>query len=608
MKLDFNKIKNLLPFILSAFLPVILAILLLKIDLKNFDKPIFSYSSDSVFNLFIVKSIIDNGLTFSNQFVGLPHISEVFHINDFAVQSDLFNLMVIKFFTFFTSNPFLIINLFYLLTYSLVGFFSFVAFKGFKISNRSALIFCVLFAFIPYHQVRSVWHIFLSNYAVAGLTILVSYWIVEKKLKLIGIDEKNRYSFQPNKYFFLSFLITIFAAISGVYYTYYFCIILFFAVLLNLIRSEKLFDKNLHENSNFSAFFLIFLTLAILTSLYLPTYLYQISHGKNIAVGNRSAIQSEYYALRLIDMILPIKNHFINYFSNLRNFFDLSVASEGERESSTLGFVASIGFIFSILWLIKNSFLHQKSSLKNSFSEFNFTKNEQDRISILANLNLLSLLFALVGGLVMIISINMPLIRSHARFSIYIAFISFTVLAILFDKFLEKEIKYKKIIQPILIILVLMIGIFDQVGDQKNQIEQAKKNLIAFENDKKFVEEIEEKYPQSSIFILPVTLFPEADDFSVLNPYLHSQKLKFSSPAMLNRESSNWQRRVSSIELEEFLSEIKKAGFSGIIINKKLFFEKKSVLDFVDLKNFLLQKKASDSIISDNKNLIFFKI
>lgn len=104
---------------LVIFLPPLLFIILFQIWKVDLSQLIFNYNTDALLAAFSIKSIIDSGWFFSNDMIGLPHIAGKFYFHDFPVHADFLNFVIIKIFTLFSSDPFFILNSFFILTLSL---------------------------------------------------------------------------------------------------------------------------------------------------------------------------------------------------------------------------------------------------------------------------------------------------------------------------------------------------------------------------------------------------------------------------------------------------------------------------------------------------------
>ncbi len=595
-----KSLKNILQYSAAPILSLLIFAILFQIWKIDLNLPIFDYSKDAFFSAFEVKSVIDNRWFLTNDYIGFPQSLGKFNLYDFPLQADSINFLIAKFFALFTSNSFLVTNCFFLSGFVLNSALSFVVLRSFKISVFSAIIVSVLYAFTPYHFSRNVTHLFLGNYMMIPLITMLGLWIMMDKIQVISRNKKHQLCFALNRSFFIAVACCCFIATTGIYYALYATLIFIFAWFLRNLKKDS-FVGNIS-----SPIALCGVIIFVLFLLYLPSFSYWFQNGGNASVGNRNPIESEYYGLKIINLFLPIANHYIDYLQNMRFLFEELPSQNDESGSESLGILASTGFLFLILWLFAQSQAGEKSVFQKTIKKYSLSENDQNLISNLAGLNLLSVLFATIGGFVMFIAIPFPLIRSHARFSIFIAFFSLFIIAIIFDK----AVKKKKLFAKIAILIISTLAIFDQVGKVSASILQSEKTKSAFISDRDFVQKIESTMPKDAmIFVLPVIGFPEnVEPYDLLRGYLHSKNLRWSYPAIMSRPSSLWQHEVVKMNFKNFISEIKNKGFSGIYLNQKMMAEE---FNWSEVRQFIKQLKQINQgspLVSADSNLMFFEI
>jgi endo-alpha-1,4-polygalactosaminidase (GH114 family) len=94
----------------------------------------------------------------------------------------------------------------------------------------------------------------------------------------------------------------------------------------------------------------------------------------------------------------------------------------------------------------------------------------------------------------------------------------------------------------------------------------------------------------------------------MLRPYLASKNLRWSAPAIRGRKSDLWQRKIVQYDFNQFIKELKKAGFDGVYIDRVQY------LEFYDQKNLQILEEKLQSItkmpkfISANNKMVFFAI
>jgi phosphoglycerol transferase len=575
----------------------------------DFALPAFSYGEDGLFYFLVIKMVVESGWFFSSNMIGMPHLEGAFYLHDFPIHSELLNISLIKIFSFFTSNVFLIANLFFLTTFVMICAAAFISLRVFGVSVLVAGVVAILYAFLPYHFARGVWHLFLSNYSIAPLAVMLGYLALVDKIKLFAVSEKGCIFLKANRFFWLGIFVVILAAISGIYYAYYSLMTIIFCWFLRGLSRGKFFDCG-----GFSILILCLTLLFVAICVHLPFFIYIGEYGANHATIVRSAYDSEFFGLRLFNLLLPIQNHYLDFFAKARLAFEV-VAFERESFAESLGFVGSIGMMFSLLWLITKDQQEPNSIFRRTLKKFELEQKEQEMISRLVNLCLLMILFATVGGFVMFISINFATIRSHARFCVFIGFVVLVIAAIIIDvisrKNLLKKFDFKGKVATTSLFLILVLGLLDQVGYGALEIIQSQKNKEKFFLDREFVGNIEAAMPtNSAIFVVPAYGFPESDgdDYNSLIGYLHAKNLRWSYPAIKGRAANLWQKKISELKFEQFIGELKSAGFSGLYLDRKLLRLQKGEKELQKFEENLRTTFGEKKIISRDERLVFYRL
>jgi phosphoglycerol transferase len=602
-----KNLKTISIYLIAPILTLVVFTVLFQLWKIDLTQPVFDYSEDTLFSFLIIKQIVETGWVFSNEFTGFPQLDGKFYLHDFPIGADAFNFLIIKILSYFSSNIFLIANCFFIITFTLISFTSFVALRSVKISNFTAVLISILFAFLSYHFYRNIWHMLLSNYAVIPLSVMVALWIMAGKIELLGINKQNQFSLTTNRYFYCSFLITIFAATNGAYYALYSLLIFIFAWFLSGFEKEKFLSLKI-----FPVITICSAMLIVMLALYMPSIIYWAAHGPNGAIASRHSGDSVIFGLRISNLFIPPENSYLQYFRNLRTVFT-EISHERESSAEYLGIMAGSGFLFLLLWMIAKNFGEKKNSfLQKTIKKLSLRNEENELISRLAGLNLVTVLFATMGGFVMFFAASFPLLRSHARFMVFVAFFSFTLVAIIFDKIIEKKIFNQKYLAHILLVVITVISLFDQVGKVSAQTAQTEKMKSRFVVDKDFVERVEADLPKGQIFILPVYGFPEADgdSYESLVGYLHSKELRWSYPAITKRKSNLWQKEVEKLEFNAFISQIKKSGFNAVFINRVhyAFYLKDDWKKVRMMENNLRKIAKKPAIFSKDLRLVLFEI
>jgi phosphoglycerol transferase len=599
--------QNFLYSILAGIGSVIIFILSFQLWRVDFSIPFFHNEADALLYLFIIKSIVSHGWIFSNPDVGMPNLSSIYSLNNHPQHSEFFNLVIVKFLNLFTDNIFLIENLFFLITFFLISTFCFIALRVYKISVFTSFLIAILYGFLPYHFERNLCHLFLSNYAIIPLYSLVIIWIYEEKIKFIGLNKNHRFCLTLNKYFYLSSLIVFFSCLNGFYYACFGIMAIGFSYILFSLKKGNFFNRNF-----LNILFLIFIFFVVTIYINIPTI---VGFFKDNAIPHRGYNDSYIYGIKIINLFLPIENHYFEFLAKIKIFFNVFVDNEMENSSASLGIVGATGFLFSLLWLLLKN--NNNSFYVKTVKRFFLKEEDCDKISFLASMNFLSILFLSAGGgLIMFILVGFPFLRSNARFVVFIAFFSFVIIGIIFDKIIAHKFFKTTNKSKLFVMIIAILAFGDQVGISSFKVIQPTEIIDQYQNDQDFVDEIEKSLPiNSSVFVLPFFGYPEeTNDYQRgLIGYLYSRNLKWSYPVNKKSKTLIWQNKVFyHRDFNYFIAQLKKNGFSGVYLDKDayLMFNEVNIkaINLYDLENKLKKYTKYPVIYSRDKVQMFVRI
>ncbi|MDB5053206.1 MAG: hypothetical protein JWM44_1256 [Bacilli bacterium] len=566
----------------SYIFPGLLTSLLLTYIMKLWHADLsipFNYQGDTLVTMAMIKGTIENGWFLNNINIGAPYGHQMF---DYPIPNNL-HFFIIKMISFLFPNYRQTLNVFYLLTFLTTILSSYFVMKKYIQSNFTAITGSILFTFLPYHFLRGEGHLFLADYSLIPFITLIVLWLFSETPNIFEKSVQKRY-FGLNKRTLFCIIICILVSSTGVYYAFFACF--FFAIAgistAILYKSKKRF---------ITMTLLVTVTVLGLLVNLLPNFIYHLNHGQNAEAVSRGSVGAEIYGFKLTQLLLPADNYRIAKIAELKWKYIDHTLSNNENTFSTLGAIGSLGF----LTLIAILFFRKKSGL----------------LYYLSLLNIAAILLATIGGFGSLISMFVtPDIRAYNRISVFIAFFSLLTIFFLSDQLYKNFAitRNTKLMYLGGMFIVLCFGLFDQTN--QSYIPPYEINKAEFNNDQKFVESIESNIPKNSkIFQLPYVAYPESpgvnkmNDYELFKGYLHSKNLQWSYGAMKGREGDSWQKEVTSMPLEQFLSEISKKGFNGIYIDRFGYAD-----GGVEIKNKLLALLKSKPLESDNKRLLFINM
>lgn len=553
-----GNLKTFLSYISVGILSTVIILVTFKIFEIDLSIPL-NYRRDAYVHYNFAKNIEETGWWLTNPKLGAPLVQKLY---DFPLSENI-NLLIIKLLILVGFNWVMSINIFYILTYPLTALVSLWIMKKFEISDLIAIPLSIIYTFTPFHLFRGVDHLFLSAYYLLPLSILVAYKLSIKDLK----------------HYPLLLLYVILLGSAGAYYTFFSAIVIgtgFVIGLLDNLKDKKFILKGL------ATLFLLVFTFILNIS---PSLTHDYKYGRNYNVTVRPPSHTERYGLKLTQLILPIENHNFDLFNKIRKKYKIYGLGSitNENQYSSLGTVTSMSFILLLFWSIFKP------------NKIEFPSKIEDKLDVFGKLNLVSLLYATIGGLGLIVSVYfISVFRSLNRISILIAFISLAAGGLVLENF-EKRRK--------LIVLAVwaasVFSLYDQIspGTMRNFINDPDD----YSNIVEFSQTIEQKVGKGGmVFVLPYHTYPEGDDRHVVKYSLITNNISWSAASSSWRSSNYWQYNISKLDAESILNKIIKQGFNGLLVYKPALSTEK----FNRIEK-LIQNKP---VVNSNEKFYFFNL
>jgi len=299
----------------------------------------------------------------------------------------------------------------------------------------------------------------VGNYFTIPFIILMSFWVIEGKLVFVKTNENGLTKISPNKYFYYSLIISVFASTSSAYYGYACIVLLALSGFIFFIGNAKSYQLLL---SIISSLF-IFVIIAILINS--SALIFWMEHGF-IGSSSRLTIESVIHEMAIAPLMLPIEDHVIKSFGEFAvQFKQAFFIYGGEKNFHQLGLFASIGFCSLLVFSLSSLFLIHKNTLKYRFYGLELTKEKYYVLSVLASLNLLIIVFFCSGGFYLFLHFYFSQIRATARLNVIFIFLALTFFGIIFDQLIsQKKIFKKTIFTKIFTIIVCSLALVDAIG------------------------------------------------------------------------------------------------------------------------------------------------
>lgn len=574
----------------------LLTILMLSFVLKLWDKDLtvpFSYTIDAFGPLKEVKNmILGNGL------YNMPQLAAPLGgTEELTVKGFLWHFLWLKILTFFTDQPGLVINLYFLIGFPLTSMTSFWVLRRFNVKRILAAVLSIVYCFLPYHFYKGTFHIFYASYYLIPLACLVIICLLMDKTK-------DKIFSSQKQFLVFSIIICVLIGISDTYYGAFLCILLFFSGIYATFIHKRI--KPL-----VNSFIYIFVTgISVLIAIS-PTIIYTVvNKTENVFSGERSLYDIELYSLKLTHLLLPMHGHRIDFLNNLRINYDSNSIMAPESSYVALGIIMALSFLISIFFV---------------FIRINCRSREE--ICILGKINLFIILLCSIGGLNVFIGMFLTTsIRSYARIIVFLAFFSALAGSLILNDIIDKiKIKYRKLAQIILAIIILAIVIVDQTSGNFSKLGyyEVFSNSInmpydeikdVYESDEKFVKEVEASIDDGDMILqFPIISNSIYDSFpngasgayGMIRPFLHSSgKAKWSHGAQKGDKNDKWLSVLKTYSYEDIIKIASIIGFRGVYIDSKGFDQN----DLNILLEYLDEITGEEPIISPNGDLYYYDL
>ncbi len=508
-------------------------------------RPIFTtpvvYSGDAVFFAHMASVLRDGWINVSLR-DGYPFGSELY---DFPT-SDSGNFLIIKLLMQIFESPFAVSNIFFLSTYPVVFVVSFQVMKWLGLQRHWAYAAAAIFTFLPFHQMRFA-HLLYTMYFAVPLFFYFAY------------SAASGDAFGPGKSkdklrWFGECAVLAMLASFGVYNAAFAVILITFAGLFNAVEQRRyLAVLNVIP-------WIVAIALGVLLNL-LPNIVNWAFVGKSAEVAHRLPSEAEFYGIKIIQMLVPIPNHFLSFLADIGRWYVATAPLVNENRTAVLGLAGSVGVLLAGVVLIRKL----------------TTTGYDRRMTIVAYILIVALFFGVIGGGGAIFAYAVsPMLRGWNRISPFIAFAAITLL-FLHLQWLDSRLSMTRRvvwIAPLAAAFIALVGIADQTGRRCDECLST--NRVTYAGDRAFIELIEGIIPPgSAIYQLPYSAFPEVPVRNRMLPYEHflltanSAHLKSNYGVMKSYPGDLFYRELEGLPLTVQIEVLRRLGFAGLWINKK---------------------------------------
>jgi phosphoglycerol transferase len=519
------------------------------------------YEWDALFHLAYIENLREGGWLFWNDRLAAPFGQDV---RDFPLGGENVHWLALKLLGLVMPNAAATATAYLVLTYALVAGSMYVVARILGLRAGAATAVALLFAFLPFHQLRWTMHLLRSGYYTVPLAALAILWMLDWQREL-----REQSAAAPARWRMARVALVLASAVllgaSDTQNAFYAVVILLPLMLLVAWRDRDLRPLLLA---------LVFSVAAggSLLANNLPYLVARAERGPNPEVLARSPGDQELFGLRLARLMLPVENHRVGLFANVTAAASrLMPATPGEN-GQALGAVATAGFAIGL------------AAVAATVLGRRLLADSPVPLARLGLLMLSAVLWASVGGLSSLLTIaGLTSYRTWNRMSLWIAVFALLAAGSVLQQLLDRI--GSRVVAALVVAGVVGLGLLDQIPARIRSFDPAPL-AREWHDDAAFFRQMETALPpRAMVYQFPALPFPESGDrfalapYEHLKPYLHTTALRFSYGGMKGRREGTWWQALEPLEPAAATALLALAGFDAALVERRGYADDAAALE-----------------------------
>jgi len=420
----------------------------------------------------------------------------------------------------------------------------------------------VLYAILPFHFVQGEAHLFVSAYYVVPLGLVLALRAARGE----SLWRWRRRSTHPvGRWFGRGMQTVAIAIIVGSTDTYFAVFVLIMLATGGIVSALRDQSWPRSEGHLLAAALII----AVMGLNMLDDVIHVWQQGSNPEGFVRAPEHAEYFAFKLIQLLLPWSGHQIPALAELRANYDDAYPLVSEQPA--LGLIPALGFVFLIGFLVYRAATVRRRGL---------ARGRRGRtLTLLAILVFVAFLFGVVGGLGSVVSLVTDVLRSWNRIIVVIALLSLAAVALVLDAAFERWARRSQparidrgLAAGVTVAALLIVGVVDQTPGS-NPYARQNAEYLAYDA---YFGSIEASLAAGDWVVqLPYQPFPEShmptgsDANDVLIPYLHTESIAWTGGGIKGRPQSDWTGELQLLDAGRIPAVAAAAGASGLLLDRE---------------------------------------
>lgn len=520
--------------------------------------PFVNVGADSLQALGVIKGLAQHGWWWTNGNLGAPFGAQQYDFT--SPVGDTANLLILKAFLIVSGGaPGFALNGYWLTTVVLCAATAHLVLRSLRLPTLCCVVGGVLFSLLPFHFIRGEFHAWISGYwgvplgvwLVLGVLGYVTVWTPRREVT----GWRRALSWSTARLLLVTFIVA-----GTLTYNAVFTIMLLVAAgALTAYRRRRL-------AALVPAVALCVLVLGWLGVMALPSLVYFAEHGANPVVGVRSTSEAELYGLKASQLLLPTDRDRLGPLRAIGREYRDNDPLPSEGASPYLGVVLGLAFVGGLVFLLLGT----------------GTARGGQRAALVRDSSVLALVAFLIGtvggGSAFISHLVSAQLRGYNRISVFIAFLSVIVLCVAGERLLvwtRGRWPASRARRRAATVGILAVGAFAAWQQTAVLATPDYRTLAAqWYAMGGLVGTLERVLPKDGMVLqLPYMPFPEhgrvngMNDYAPLEPYVHSQDLRFSGGTMKGRPE-DWMALTSRMTTTELVSSAAAAGFVAVWVDR----------------------------------------
>jgi phosphoglycerol transferase len=525
----------------TALLSLLMASYVLKFHRADYHLP-FVYQGDSIWYLNLFEGLLSNGTYLFHPRLGFPTGQD---LRDFPVAEGWLNYGLVWLLSRAGGSHVVGLNLFVTLGFPVVALSALAVLRRLGVAWGPAVVCAILYTLLPAHFLRMP-HVFLAAYYLVPLGVYLALKVFQGE----------------GHWTFRRVLLAVAVGMGGVYYAFFTCLLLVTAGL-----ARGLYDRSWRGPAR--AFLWVAVIFLALLSNLAPAMIQKHRHDPNPYASQRFAFEADLYALKVTQMLLPIDDHRLRQFREVKAEYNSFQALRTEAAMSSLGLLGSLGFVGLV-----------------GFGLLGLARQRRGLAQALAAFTLVCVLLASVGGFGSLFSLLItPWIRAYNRVSVVIGFLALTAIALVLDRLARRwaTTPLRQVLFLACLAGLLAFGFLDQTTPAMALNQAAIRP--EWEEDAAFGRRIEEAVGDGPVFQFPAVFYPEHPNLhnltspDLLRPCLHTRHTRWSYGGLRGHEGDHWMRWVAAMPLDRLLPTLARAGVAGIHLDRNGFEDRGKKLE-----------------------------